>query len=314
MVACQSPFWSGMAFSLRQVRYFVAIAETGSVSGAARQLSISQSTITEAMQELEHDLGFKLVERSSHGMSLTLKGYHFLRHAEKILAEVSNARRALNETGAAPEGRLQLGVTPLVAGYILADLLARFRRAFPLLDVSVVEDTRDYLEHLLIGGELDIAVVVMPPRATLLSLEAEVVEASRYRLWLPVGHPLTQAAAVSVADLAAEPQILLAIDEIDETPKSAWQQLGIRPPIAFRTRSVEAVRSLVATGAGLAILPDLTYRQWSLEGDKIEARRLKDDLPAVSVGIVWRRGSRLSPPASQFLSIVQTYRSIRQRG
>jgi DNA-binding transcriptional LysR family regulator len=302
-----------MAFSLRQVRYFVAIAETGSVSGAARHLSISQSTITEAMQELEHDLGFKLIERCAHGMSLTLKGYQFLRHAEKILAEVSNARRALDESGAPTEGRLQLGVTPLVASYILADLLARFRRAFPFLEVSVVEDNRDYLEHLLIGGELDIAVMVLPTGPTLLSLEAEVVEASRYRLWLPLGHPLTQEPEVSLRDLAGEPQILLAIDEIDETPKLAWQQLGIRPPIAFRTRSVEAVRSLVATGSGLAVLPDLTYRQWSLEGDKIEARRLREDLPAVSVGVVWRRGSRLSPAASGFLSVVQTYRSARHR-
>ena len=303
-----------MAFSLRQVRYFVAIAEAGSVSGAARHLSVSQSTMTEAVQELEHDLGFKLVERCAHGMSLTLKGYQFLRHAEKILAEVSNARRALDGSGAPTEGRLQLGVTPLVASYILADLLARFRRAFPFLEVSVVEDNRDYLEHLLIGGELDIAVMVLPPRLTLLSLEAEIVEASRYRLWLPLGHPLTQGPEVGLGDLANEPQILLAIDEIEEAPKLAWQQLGIRPPIAFRTRSVEAVRSLVATGAGLAVLPDLTYRQWSLEGDKIEARRLREDLPAVSVGVVWRRGSRLSPAASQFLSVVQTYRSTRQKG
>ncbi|WP_445504753.1 LysR family transcriptional regulator [Microvirga sp. G4-2] len=302
-----------MAFSLRQVRYFVAIAETGSISGAARHLSISQSTITEAVQELEQDLGFKLVERATYGMSLTLKGYQFLRHAEKILAEVSNARRVLSEGTAPSEGRLNLGVTPLVASYILADLLARFRRAFPLLEVSVVEDGRDYLEHLLIGGELDIAVMVLPPRPTLLSLEAEIVEASRYRLWLPLGHRFAQAAEVSLRDLAEEPQILLAIDEIDEAPKHAWQQLGLRPPTAFRTRSVEAVRSLVATGAGLAVLPDLTYRPWSLEGDKIEARRIQEDLPAVSVGVVWRRGSRLSPAASQFLSVVQTYRTHRQR-
>jgi DNA-binding transcriptional LysR family regulator len=302
-----------MAFSLRQLRYFVAIAEVGSVSGASRQLSISQSTITESVQELEHDLGFKLVERSPHGMSLTLKGYQFLRHAEKILAEVSNARRALNENPAPAEGRLQLGVTPLVAGYVLADLLARFRRAFPLLEVSVVEDSRDYLEHLLIGGELDIAVMVLPPHMALLSLEAELVEASRYRLWLPLGHSLAQTAFVSLLDIAEEPQILLAVDEIDEAPKALWQRFGIRPPIAFRTRSVEAVRSLVATGAGIAVLPDLTYRPWSLEGDKIEARQLKEDLPAASVGVVWRRGSRLSPAASQFLSIVQTYRSGRQR-
>ncbi len=303
-----------MALSFRQVRYFVAVAEAGSVAGAARLLSISQSTITEAVQELEHDLGVKLVERSSHGMSLTLKGYHFLRHAEKILVEISNARRALEENSIPTTGRVNLGVTPLVASYILADLLARFRRALPLLEVNVVEDNHDYLEHLLIGGEIDIAVMVLPPHLSLLAMEAEIVEVSPYRLWLSLGHPLAQSSEVSLRDLANEPQILLSIDEIDQAPKLAWQQLGIRPPIAFRTRSVEAVRSLVATGAGLAVLPDLTYRQWSLEGDKIDARRIREDLPAVSVGVVWRRGSRLSSAASQFLSVVQTYRSTRHRG
>ena len=82
--------------------------------------------------------------------------------------------------------------------------------------------------------------------------------------------------------------------------------------MAIRTRSVEAARSLVATGAGIAILPDLAYRPWSLEGDKIEARDLLEELPPVEVAIVWRRGSPLSATAAQFVSVAQAYRSGRK--
>ena len=129
------------------------------------------------------------------------------------------------------------------------------------------------------------------PAAPLSALQTETVEVSPYRVWLPLGHPPSPDERVSLRDLAGEPHVLLTVDEIAEAPEIVWRRLGIRPPVAFRTRSVEAVRSLVATGAGVAVLPDLTYRPWSLEGDKIEARALVEELPAIEVGIVWRRGS-----------------------
>ena len=80
----------------------------------------------------------------------------------------------------------------------------------------------------------------------------------------------------------------------------------MRPEIALRTRSVEAVRSLVATGAGLAILPSLVYRPWSLEGDRIEIRDVSGDLPSVQVGLAWRRGAPLWGPALNFVRTAQT--------
>src|SRR5205809_7987100 len=140
-----------MAFTIRQLQFFVAVAEQGTVSGAAQNLSISQSSVTEAIKELENDLGVELFERHPRGLNITHKGHQFLRHATKILADVSDARRAF-EGEATPGGRLQLGVTSLVAGYVLSDILARYRRAFPGVDVSAIEDNGDYLEHLLIGG------------------------------------------------------------------------------------------------------------------------------------------------------------------
>jgi DNA-binding transcriptional LysR family regulator len=294
-----------MAFSFRQIRYFVAVAEGGSISAAAHQLSISQSTITESLQELEGDLGFSLLERHPRGVSLTLKGSQFLRHAEKILADVASARRILRETERRVIGKLVLGVTPLVAGYVLADILARFRRAYPEVEVETIEDGREYLEELLVGGEMDIAVAILPEEETTHAMHVEPIQRSRYRLWLPAGHPLAQEPIVSITRLADEPHVLLTIDEIEEAAGRAWRRAHIRPPVAFRTRSVEAVRSLVATGAGVALLPDLTYRTWSLDGDKIEARRIEPELPPVSVGLMWRRGAGTSAATDGFIAVAR---------
>lgn len=302
-----------MAFTIRQIQYFVAVAEKGTVSGAAQGLSISQSAITEAIKELEGDLGVELFERHSRGLAITHKGHQFLRHATKILADVSDARLAFSRDREVAAGRLQLGVTSLVAGYVLSDLLARYRRAFPGVDVSAIEDNGDYLEHLLVGGELDVAVMVISNMRDRMALQAEILEVSPYRLWLPLGHHLAGADIIGINDIVAEPLIMLTVDEIEENTGKLLAALGAKPHVAFRTRSVEAVRSLVATGAGIALLPDLVYRPWSLEGDRIESRDISGALPVVQVGMVWRRGSGLSQSARDFIGIAQGQRAVRQR-
>ncbi|TCS00856.1 LysR family transcriptional regulator [Rhizobium sp. BK418] len=302
-----------MAFTLRQIQYFVAVAEQGSVTRAAQNLSISQSSITEALKELENDLGVALFERHPRGLSITHNGHQFLRHATKILATVSDARTSFSGQQDAPGGTLNIGVTSLVAGYVLSDLLARYRRACPGVEVSAIEDNGGYLEHLLVGGELDVAVMVISNLRDRMALQAEILETSPYRLWLPMGHPLVSADIISVADIAREPLIMLTVDEIEENTGKLLSALGARPHVAFRTRSVEAVRSLVATGAGVALLPDLVYRPWSLEGDRIESRDVSGSLPVVQVGIVWRKGSSLPQAARDFVAIAENMRSGRSR-
>ena len=301
-----------MAFTLRQLQFFVAAAERGAVLRAAQHLSISQSAVTEAIKELERDLGVELFDRHARGLTITHQGQQFLRHATKILADVSDARRSFSIERSAG-GRLQLGVTSLVAGYVLSDLLARYRRAFPGVDVTAIEDNGDYLEHLLIGGELDVAVMVISNLRDRMALQAEILEVSPYRLWLPLGHPLSSAEIIGINDITSEPLIMLTVDEIEENTGKLLLALGARPHVAFRTRSVEAVRSLVATGAGVALLPDLVYRPWSLEGDRIESRDVSGSLPVVQVGMAWRRGSTLPETARDFIGIAQTHRSGRTR-
>jgi DNA-binding transcriptional LysR family regulator len=294
-----------MAFTLRQLQFFVAAAEAGSVSGAARILSISQSSVTEAIRSLEDDLGVTLFDRQARGLLITHKGSAFLRHVRKILSEVASARSAFQSDTEAATGRLSLGVTSLVAGYVLSDILARYRRAYPQIDLNVIEDNGDYLQHLLIGGELDVAVLLTSSVKDRLALNVETLLVSPYRLWLPLGHPLAQQESITLEELAGQPLIQLMVDEIEESTRRLTAALPVKPEMAFRTRSVEAVRSLVATGAGLAILPSLVYRPWSLEGDRIEIRDVSGDLPTVQVGLAWRKGAPLAAPAFNFVRSAQ---------
>lgn len=302
-----------MSLTLKQLRYFVAAANQGSVSKAAQVLSISQSAVTEAIKELEAYLGVLLFDRHPRGIAPTPEGQQFLRHAISILAEVSNATRVVSEGSRRVRGRLNLGVTSLTAGYVLSDVLSRYRRLNPEVEVSAIEDTGEYLEHLIIGGELDVAVMVTTHLRNAQALQSEILEVSPFRLWLPVDHPLNGQQSIALADVAGEPLIVLDIDEMEQEALKLLSAFGDRPRIAFRTRSVEAVRSLVASGAGVALLPDLVYRPWSLEGDRIHSRDVSGALPVVQVGLVWRRGSIISDAAQEFVAVAQAQHEAKLR-
>lgn len=301
-----------MSFSFRQLRYFVAVSEIGSISGAARDLSVSQSTVTEAIKDLEADLGVVLLERHSRGMGLTHKGHAFLRHANRILAEVSYARGVF-EDQVQVSGTLNVGVTSIVAGYALPDLLARYRRAFSATAVRVVEDAPEYLEHYLLSGELDVAILILSALSERGALNTAVMETSPFRAWLPNGHRLSASAAVSREALLEERFILLNTDEIRLATAELWTAARHKPGMAMRTSSVEAVRSLVATGAGVSVLPDLVYRPWSLEGDRIDGVALAEPLPPVEVGLAWRRGAAVSDSARAFIDLALEQPSLQHR-
>ncbi len=301
------------ALTLRQFRYFVTVAETGSVSRAALEVGISQSAITAAIQALETEMGCALFARHQKGMRLTHEGHRLLRHARFILTAVADARAAVRERPETITGELNIGVTRMVSGYYLADILSRFRRIFGGVDVRVVEDERSYLEHLLVGGELDVGLMIVSNLVDRHALEAEFLQRSPWRVWLPAQHPLLAGSSLTFADIGAEPFVLLTMDELADTTARLWRQGALRPPIVMKTDSVEAVRSLVGTGMGIAMLPDLAYRPWSLEGDRIEARHLAGALATVDIGLAWRRGAALRPPVRHFIELCRDYGQGRPR-
>lgn len=293
-----------MQITLRQIRYFIAVAEAGSVTAAAADVNISQSAITEAIKALQAQLGVSLLERRSRGVALTHQGHQFLRHARAIISAVADASLAVTSDPRTAEGHLNLGVTHIVAGYFLADPLARFRRIYPGITYQVVEDARRYVEHLLINGELDIGAVILSNLDDPAAFETRVLVQSRHRLWLPPHHPLNGQDRIGLADIARESLIVLAVDEYRRSNDEIWRAAGLMPRVHMTTASVEAIRSLVATGAGVALLPDMLYRPWSLEGDRLEAREVADSLPTLDVGLIWRRGSPLPPSARLFRELV----------
>lgn len=292
-----------MSFSFRQLSYFVAVAEIGSISGAARELGVSQSTVTESIKSLESDLGITVLERHARGMALTHGGHSFLRHAQRILSEVSYARSAFTRGRQRVGGTLDIGVTALVAGYALPDLLARYRRAFPATNVTVHEDIPEYLEHFLLNGELDVALLFLSALNEPSAFNTEVIRSYDFRLWVPTGHRLARESPVHRERIFKERYVLLNADEIHAATAPLRSGSGGQPRIAFRTSSMEAVRSLVGTGAGVSVLPDLVYRPWSLEGDRIGAVELAEPLPPVDVGVVSRRGTSLSDATAAFIDL-----------
>ena len=291
--------------SLRQIRHFIAVAETGSISAAAQAVFISQSTLTLAVQKLEQEIGVTLFNRHAKGMTLTHQGHQFLRQAHLILATVDNAKRSLQQSTDQVDGQLIIGVTSLVAGYYLADLLTRFQRAFPNVGISVMEDERPYIEHLLVSGEIDVGVLILSNLEDRQALQTEILTQSPYRLWLPPQHPLLERDSIHMADVAGEPLIQLFIDEMEMNAKRMWACAQLHPRVTLRTASTEAVRSLVAAGLGVAIQPDMTYRPWSLEGDIIEGRMLADLTQTLDVGLAWRRGSARSALIDSFLGVAR---------
>jgi DNA-binding transcriptional LysR family regulator len=293
--------------TLRQISYFLAAAETGSISAAAVRMGISQSAVTESIRTLEDQAGVHLFERNSKGVALTYQGHQMMRHARLILSAVADAGRALGTRSESVTGTLNLGVTSLVAGYFLADILARFRRVVPNVEVRVVEEERPYIEHLLVNGELQLALMIISNLENKMALGYETLMRSRNRVWMAPNHPFAKKATISFSEIAQEPLIALSIDEMPAITRSWWAAHGLRPNIVLNTSSVEAVRGLVATGAGVTVLPDMTYRPWSLEGDRLEARSLDIELPTLDVGLAWRRGSKETEVSNIFRQLAQEH-------
>jgi DNA-binding transcriptional LysR family regulator len=301
--------------TLRQFRYFIAVAESGSVAAASRMLAIAQSAVTKAMLELEDELGNQLFERSPKGMVLTPQGHRFLASARKVLSAVADAARL--HGGNAPQdalaGTLAIGVTSLVAGYYLSDLLGRFTRAAPAVEVQITEETPRFLEHLLINGELDVAIMVSNALGEPQALVAETLTRSPNRVWLASNHALAAQDELTLAECAAQDQVVLEADRIDDLMRAVWVRHQLKPRCVLRTSSLEAVRSLVGAGLGLAVLPDFLYRPWTLDAEHVDARRLRDELPTVDVGLVWRRGSGLKPAAEEFIELAREQSRSRGR-
>ena len=274
--------------TFRQLRYFVAVCESGKINQVASELGISASAISSAIKELQGLAGVSLLERHRRGVLPTAEGRIFLRHCKTILASVVEAFQDISKTKQVIEGRLRLGTTVTVAGYFLSTPLARFQRAYRNIEVQVLEMERKELEDATMGGDLDIALMLVSNLIHGDKIASEVLVRSPRRLWTQIGHRLLQRERVTLADVANEPYIQLNSDDAIATTDSYWAPHGLSPNRVYQTQSVEAVRSMVATGRGVTVLSDMLYRPWSLEAERIECCDIADEIPPMDIGLIWR--------------------------
>ncbi len=289
-----------MGVSFRQIRYFVATAELGQVSQAAIELSISQSAITTAIKDLERTVGTALFLRTPQGMELTAAGRQFLSYAYEILSKVADATN-LSVPTSELAGRLTVAATYTVIGYFLPFHIERIRRLFPKLEIQFFEHNRETIEEGLLSNRYDISVLltsnILNP-----ALATETLISSVRRLWVPGRHHLLDCQTVGLKEISQEPYIMLTVDEAAHSSLKYWSRSPYQPNVTLRTSSIEAVRSLVANGQGVAILSDMVHRPWSLEGKRIETINVRDPVPAMDVGLAWRLGAEFSPAMEAFRS------------
>lgn len=302
-----------MPLTLRQLKYFVATAELGQISQAAIHLTISQSAVTSAIKELEDKLGAQLFLRTPSGMTLTYTGHRFLNHAYTILSSVDEAMRIENLESTLT-GTLVIAASYTVLGYFLPHHIQRLSSQYPHLTIQLHELSRNSIEKGLIDGRYDMAVLltsnVSNPELTL-----EPIICSARRLWVSAHHPLLKRENVTFTEAALEPFIMLTVDEAAQTAMRYWNETPYQPTVILRTSSVEAIRSMVANGTGVTILSDMVYRPWSLEGRRIETIMLVNSVPAMTVGLAWRRNAELSPAMQAIREYFRhTFMELRTKG
>ena len=293
-----------MDISLKQIRYFIASAETGQISQAAMNLHVSQSAITTAIKGLEELLDTKLFVRNSNGVVMTHEGHQFLQQAKHIMSSVDEALRLPSRSNSTISGSLNLVITPTVAAYFLPKYLSRFSRSFPSVEIQLHEADRASLEEGVISGEYDLAVMLTSNLANQEDLAYETLIQSKRRLWLCSNHPLLEQPSITLQDVSKEPYIMLTLDEASNTAQRYWNRTPYRPKTIFRTSLVEAVRSMVANGTGVTILSDMVYRPWSLEGHRVEITALADAIPTMDVGLAWARNREQKETSSAFVNFM----------
>ncbi|MCF8783957.1 LysR family transcriptional regulator [Rhodococcus ruber] len=239
---------------LRQLAYFVAVAEEANFTRAAHRVHISQSGISAQIRQLEHDLGAALFDRSTRAATLTAAGRAALPHARAALASAAAARQAVEEVTTLIRGRLVVGMVTACTVTGLFDALAAFHRAHPGVEITLVEDASDRLVERVRAATVDLALVgtaaAPPPGLEALTLVSEPIVAA-----VPPGHPLTGRAPLTLADVCAHPVVSMPPGTgIRTVFDRACAAAGLRPDIALQASSPDTVADLAARGLGVAIL------------------------------------------------------------
>jgi DNA-binding transcriptional LysR family regulator len=264
---------------LYQIRYFMAIAETGGFTKAADRLFVSQPSLSAGIKKLEQELGVTLFERGGRRAVLTTAGKFFLEKATIILQEYEATLRKLKEFQQQPT--LRIGTLRTIRIATLAELLSSFQKQHPTVLFELLDGTVSGLQEWLEVGEIDLAITVLEQEDCKTSLP---LFQQRRMLAVSTTHPFAQRGSVRLADLQAQPFIRRSHCELYSETERLLESKAIQSPIVYRAEHEEWVMALVAAGLGITIMPE-----W--KNESAIAYVSIADLPLQrTIGLAWRTG------------------------
>jgi LysR family transcriptional regulator, hydrogen peroxide-inducible genes activator len=282
---------------LHQLRYFCAVAETGSFSRAAEQSHVAQPSLSQQILKLEDELGARLFDRLGRSIRLTDVGKTFLPRARAVLRELEAAKGDVVERKDSVGGAICVGVIPTVAPYFLPPHLTFLTREFPQARLTVVEEITPVLLERLRAGTVDVAILALPIRGH--EFDAFPLLTERLYAALPKKHALAQRRSLSLKDLREEPFLLLRDGHcFRDTAVAACDRARLNPQIIFESGQFSSILSMVGTGMGVSIVPEMAIEK----NAQCRYVRLADDEATRTIGAVVLRGRSLTRLHQAFLA------------
>ncbi|MEX2671428.1 MAG: LysR family transcriptional regulator [Phycisphaeraceae bacterium] len=247
---------------LHQLRYFVAVMDTGSFGKAAVRCAVAQPSLSQQVIKLEKELGKPLFDRLGRSIAVTEAGRLLYPRAKRILTEVENARTSVAEDVEAGLGKLMVGAIPTVAPYLLPDAIAAFRQAWPNAELSITEDITRNLVRMLIDSEIDLAIMAAPIEDHRLAVEQIAHEP--LVCVVDKGHPLGGRKRVRFDELTDQPSIVLhEVHCLSQQVNAFCVDRGVQPRIVCHAAQLSTLLRLVDLGLGLSLVPQTAVASYA---------------------------------------------------
>ena len=277
--------------TLKQLAYFIALAEARHYRKAAERMGISQSSLSQQILGLETALGLELVERGQRGAVLTPQGRAILAQARKVLDEAEALRSLAAEARGGTSGTIRLGSTPTLGPYIMPHVMRRIHLSYPSLKVIVRDAPPLVLRDDLLAGQHDLILTQLPVN----SADIEVMRLFREPLKLVVAqdHPLAARPEALDADLAGEDILTLPSTYLLHNQIVALcEETGAHLRQDYEGTSLDALRQMTALNMGLSLLPALYVdSEVSPEAGDVAVLPFRRNRLTRSIGLAWRRRS-----------------------
>ena len=288
---------------LRQLKYLVAIAEEGSFTRAAVREHVAQPALSQQIRRLEEEVGITLIDRTTRRVRMTAAGTRMVERARRALAEIDAGVSELDELAGVRGGRVAIGAMQTLGPFDLSKLLAAFHDQYPEVELAVREDPSETLAERLRSDALDLAFLSVTERIQGGGLSFRRLATEEVVAVLPPEHPLAGYERVRLADLRQERFIAFREGSmLRRLLIGATGEAGFAPRVAFESNEVARIRSMVARGLGVSLLP-----RSDVEGDGVAVSLASVDEPALSrdVTLVWRADRRHGPAAAAFLDLAR---------